>query len=169
MSTPALTVPSPQALADWKEEVDRYQAVKQHSVAGILAVWAAAAIPMGVLAWLVAPALENSFSGPGNVPMLKSLLLLLTAGLVWQFVLVAILVRREQGTLRWSTARDALWLRSPRSPKSGRIGGRVWLILIPLTLLFAVEAAVPAFGVPENRDFASFIESRFSKTGIKPE
>jgi len=78
-------------------------------------------------------------------------------------VLVAILVRREQGTLRWSTARDALWLRSPRSPKSGRIGGRVWLILIPLTLLFAVEAAVPAFGVPENRDFAVFLDSDIGK------
>ena len=63
-------------------------------------------------------------------------LLSLTVGLVWQFVLVAILVGREQGTLRWSTVRDALWLRSPRSPRSGRVGGRVWLILIPLIVLF---------------------------------
>jgi CAAX protease family protein len=163
VSTPSLTVPSSHALADRTEEVDRYAAVKQHSVAGILAIWAAAAIPMGVLAWLVAPALEDSFSGPGNVPMVKSLLLFLTAGLVWQFVLVAILVRREQGTLRWSTARDALWLRSPRSPKSGRVGGRVWLIVIPFTLLFAVEALAPAFGVPENRDFAVFLDSDIGK------
>jgi uncharacterized protein len=164
MSTPALTVPSPHALADRRGEVDRYEAVKQHSVPGILAIWAAAALPIGLAAWLVAPLLEDSFSGPGNVPLVKSLLLLLTAGMIWQFVLVAILVRREQGTLRWPVVRDALWLRSPRSPKTGRVGGKLWLILIPLTLLFAVEAVLPVFGAPENRDFASFIESDVGKT-----
>jgi CAAX protease family protein len=50
--------------------------------------------------------------------MAKALLLLLTAGLIWQFVLVAILVWREQRTLQWSTVREALWLRSPQDPKS---------------------------------------------------
>jgi CAAX protease family protein len=164
MSTSSISVPSPHALADRKDEVDRYQAVKQYSVPQILAVWVAAALPMGILAWLVAPVLEDSFSGAGNVPMVKALLLVLTAGMVWQFVLVAFLVRREQGTLRWSTVRDALWLRSPRSPKTGRVGGRLWLVLIPLTLLFAVEAVLPVFGVPENRDFASFLESDVGKS-----
>ena len=164
MSTSSISVPSPHALADRKEEADRYQAVKQYSVLQILAVWVAAALPMGILAWLVAPVLEDSFSGAGNVPMVKALLLVLTAGMVWQFVLVAFLVRREQGTLRWSTVRQALWLRSPRSPKTGRVGGRLWLILIPLTLLFAVEAVLPVFGVPENRDFASFLESEVGKS-----
>ena len=37
------------------EEVDRYAAVEQYSLAKILGVWAAAAVPMGVLAWIVAP------------------------------------------------------------------------------------------------------------------
>ena len=64
-------------------------------------------------------------------------------GLVWQFVLVAILVGREQRTLRWSTVREALWLRSPRSPRSGRVGGRIWLILIPLILAVTAEGADP--------------------------
>ena len=75
--------------------------------------------------------------------MAKALLVILTAGLVWQFVLVAVLVRREQGTLRWSTVREALWLRSPRSPRSGRVGGRVWLILIPLIVVFAAHELIP--------------------------
>src|ERR671934_1282417 len=68
----------------------------------ILAIWAAAALPMAALAWLVAPLVAEHVSGGGNVPMAKALLALLTAGLVWQFVLVAGLVWREQGTLRWA-------------------------------------------------------------------
>jgi membrane protease YdiL (CAAX protease family) len=79
--------------------------------------------------------------------------------MVWQFALVALLVWREQGTFRWPVVRDALWLRSPRSPKTGKIGGKVWWVLVPFCLLFAVEAVLPVFGVPENRDFASFVDS----------
>ena len=89
---------------------------------------------MAALAWLVAPSLADHLSGPGHVPLAKALILTVTAGLIWQFVLVAILVGREQGTLRWSVTREALWLRTPRNPKSGRIGGRVWLVVIPLSL-----------------------------------
>ena len=37
-------------------------------IRGILAVWAAAALPMAVLAWLVAPALADRFGGDGHVP-----------------------------------------------------------------------------------------------------
>ena len=85
---------------------------------------------MAALAWLAAPALADRFGGDGIVPMFKALIVCLDLGLVWQFVLVAILVGREQRTLRWSTVREALWLRSPRSPRSGRVGGRIWLILI---------------------------------------
>src|ERR687884_1569092 len=110
----------------------------------ILAIWAAAALPMAALAWLVAPALADRLSGEGNVPMAKALLACLTIGLIWQFVLVAVLVYREQRTLRWSTIREALWLRSPRSSRSGRVGGRVWLILLPLVAGFGVEQLIPA-------------------------
>lgn len=164
MSTASISAAAPHAVAEHREEADRYQAVKQYSVAQILGVWAAAALPMGVLAWIVAPALEDNFSGAGNVPMFKSLLLLLTAGMAWQFVLVALLVWHEQRTLRWSKVREALWLRSPRSPKTGRVGGKLWLILIPLVLLFSVEAVLPTFGVPENRDFATFVDSAVGKS-----
>lgn len=94
---------------------------------------------------------------------MKALLLLLTAGLIWQFVLVVILVRREQGTLRWPVVREALWLRSPRDPKSGRRGGRVWLVLIPLFVLFYLEMFFPEPWKPENRDSANFLDSEVGK------
>jgi uncharacterized protein len=138
--------------------------ILQLRMRGILAVWAAAALPMAVLAWLVAPALADRFAGAGHVPMAKALIVSLAIGMVWQFVLVAILVGREQRTLRWSTVRDALWLRSPRSPRSGRVGGRVWLIVIPLIIAFTfaqeLVAVVPA---PGDREFATLLESDAGK------
>lgn len=133
--------------------------IPQYTILRTLAVWAAAALPMAALAWLVAPVLEDQFGGEGNVPMFKALIICLTAGLIWQFVLVALIVRNEQGTLRWPVVREALWLRSPRSPSTGRRGGRLWLILIPLILLFAVESIIPAPPHPENRDFGEFLSS----------
>lgn len=159
MSTPSVTVPMAHAPADRVEEADRYLAVKQYSLTQIVAVWGATALPMAILAWVVAPAIKDSFAGTGNVPMIKALLVLLTAGMIWQCVLVAALVWFEQRSLRWSTLREALWLRSPRSPRSGRVGGKLWLLLIPLSLLFAVEEFLPQFGVPGNRDLAKFLDS----------
>jgi hypothetical protein len=140
-------------------EGDRYAAVKQYSLAQILAVWAAAAIPMAVLAWVVAPLLGDLLGG--EAALLKALLLCITAGLVWQFVLTLILVRREQGTLRWSRVRDALWLFPPRNPRSGRVGGRLWLWTIPFVALFGLWEAF-GFDItgPANRDLALFLDTR---------
>jgi membrane protease YdiL (CAAX protease family) len=137
-------------------EDERYGAVRQYSLAQILGVWAAAAIPMGVLAWIVAPWLRDQLSG--DEPLIRALLICLTAGLIWQFVLVVILIRRELGGLEWSRVRDALWLRAPRDPKTGRMGGRVWLWVLPFVVLFALEGALALPG-PSVRDFADFLES----------
>jgi membrane protease YdiL (CAAX protease family) len=142
-----------------KQEDPRYAPIRQYSLAQILAVWAAAAIPMAVLAWLVAPLL-GALLGGGGVAFAKALLLCITAGVIWQFVLTLILVRREQGTLRFSRVRDALWLLSPRDPRSGRVGGRVWLWVIPFVILFGIWEF---FGFnpsgPANRDLTIFVNS----------
>jgi membrane protease YdiL (CAAX protease family) len=128
--------------------------IPQYRRRAILAVWAAAALPMAALAWLVA----DRLLGEGNLPMAQALLACLTVGLVWQFVLVAVLVWREQRTLRWSTLREALWLRSPQSPRSGRVAGRVWLILILLVVAFGAEELISLPG-PAARDMGLFLES----------
>jgi membrane protease YdiL (CAAX protease family) len=112
---------------------------------------------MGVLAWVVAPWLEDQLGG--DEPLTKALLLLLTAGLIWQFLLVLILTWHELGTLRWSRVRDALWLRSPRDPRTGRVGGRVWLWVLPFVVLFAIEGAIPGITGSVSRDFAEFLDS----------
>jgi uncharacterized protein len=132
--------------------------IPQYRRRAILAVWAAAALPMAALAWLLAPAVADRLTGEDYVPMVKALSVCLMVGLIWQFVLVMVLVAREQRSLRWSTLREALWLRSPRSPRSGRTGGRIWLILLPLVLAYAIaNIFIPTFGDPDNRDLGSFL------------
>lgn len=137
--------------------------IPQYSIPKILAVWAAAALPMAALAWLVAPALADELGGEENVPMAKALLICLALGLIWQFVLVVLLVRREQGTLRWEVVRQALWLRAPRSPKTGRRGGRMWLVVIPLIIAFGLVHALPSIPAPDDRDLGEFIGSDAGK------
>jgi membrane protease YdiL (CAAX protease family) len=131
--------------------------IAQYSPARTLGVWAAAALPMGLLAWVGAPLLARAFDGP--TAFARALLLVLTAGLMWQFVLVLLLVRREQGTLRWSVVRKALWLQAPVSPRTGRRGGRLWWVLVPMFLVFGSEEFLPLFPHPANRDFGAFLDS----------
>ena len=112
---------------------------------------------MGALAWVGAPVLADALDGPSAWP--RSILLCLTAGMVWQFVLVLLALHREQGTLRWSVTREALWLRAPQHPRSGRRGGRLWWLLVPLVLAVAVSEEVPGVPAPRHRDLATFLQS----------
>ena len=54
------------------------RALPQLGLRGIIAVWAAAALPMGLLAWVVAPLLADQLSGPGALS--RALIIALTAG-----------------------------------------------------------------------------------------
>lgn len=96
---------------------------------------------MGGLAWVVAPLLASGWKSP--LALAQSLILLLTAGLVWQFVLVLILVYGEQRTLKWSVVRDVLWLRAPRNPRTGRGGGRMWLVVPIFVVAFGLIEFLP--------------------------
>ena len=89
---------------------------KQYSLATILGIWALAAAPMGILGWIVfpllAPDMESNPLGSG-----VTRLVLLTLGLVWLFVLSMIIVRREEGNLRWATVKRRLRLNTRRSQR----------------------------------------------------
>jgi uncharacterized protein len=152
----AITTPLPTPERTVATPMDRSQP-PQYSLGRIAGVWVAAALPMALLAWVVAPWLAGRLDGPGPLP--KALLLCLTAGLVWQFALVVILVACEQRSLRWSRVRRALWLQAPRSPRTGGRRGRLWLILIPLVLIFGAEELVPQIHHAADRDLPLFLDS----------
>jgi membrane protease YdiL (CAAX protease family) len=129
--------------------------IPQLSIHGIAGVWAAAALPMGMLTWVFAPWFADQLSG--HSAFTRSMITALTIGLAWQFILVMLLVRREQSTLRWSVLRDVLWLRGPVSPVNGRRGGRLWLIVVPLIALAAAKDLVPKLPHAEKLDFFNFV------------
>jgi len=131
--------------------------IPQLGLGRILATWAAAAVPMGLIAWVIAPRVADHLSGPA--PLAQALLVGLTAGLVWQALLVAGLVFAEQRTLRFSVVRQALWLQAPTSPRTGRKGGRLWLLTIPLILLFGAEAGLPTPSHPAGRDLGLVLDT----------
>src|SRR5215210_3650642 len=124
----------------------------QWSLSRVLGTWAAAALPMATLSWVVAPWLVGAGVLEGPTAWFRAIILCLTAGLIWQFALVLALVRREQGLLSWRVLRDALWLTAPRSPRTGRRGGRLWWLLVPLIVALAAEEALPTLPTPAARD-----------------
>lgn len=137
--------------------------VRQYTRAGVLGVWAAAAVPMGLLAWVVAPAVAGP--APSAQGFALTLISALAAGLIWQFVLVVALVAWEQrdrgwSALRWSTLREALWLRAPSDPRDRRRGGRLWWWALAAVVLVAVLEQIPyGWDGPDDRNFGSFLSS----------
>ncbi len=107
--------------------------IPQYSPGRILMVWAAAAVPMGVLGWIVAPALAADPAKPGF-----ERLAVLTVGLIWQCVVVFFLIYKETGNLRWVTLKERLWLGAPRSPSTGERSLRLWWWLVPLVVFTAI-------------------------------
>jgi membrane protease YdiL (CAAX protease family) len=114
---------------------------EQYSLARILSIWALAAAPMGILNWIVFPLLALDFeSDPLGFGI--TLLVLLTLGLVWLFVLSMIIVRREEGDLRWATVKRRLRLNTPREPATGQPRARLWLWVVPFLVAVALVELV---------------------------
>src|ERR671913_2457168 len=108
---------------------------EQYSLAKILGIWALAAVPMGVLSWIALPLLA---SGSDPLGFGVTRVVLLTLGLVWLFVLSMIIVRRQEGDLRWATVKRRLRLNTPRDPKTGETRRRLWLWVIPFLIAITV-------------------------------
>jgi len=143
----------------------------QYSLAKILGIWLLAAVPMGILGWIVAPALSPDFKDdPIGAAVVR--IGVLTIGLIWQFVLAMVIVRQEEGNLRWSTIKKRLWLNKPRDPRTGQPRGVLWLWAVPfLVLIAALEmflgpaldklwiSILPFFAEPAGFALGSALES----------
>jgi membrane protease YdiL (CAAX protease family) len=164
MTTPRMTTPGTTEPPGTTDAAGPSQAAASGAVTipswsrrQVLGVWAAAALPMAFLAWVAAPALARALTGPAAVS--RSLILCLAAGMGWQCLLVLLVVRREQGTLRWAVLKEALWLNAPSSPRTGKRGGRLWWVLVPAMALLAAEEFLPTLATPAGRDLSAFFGS----------
>jgi len=79
----------PNAQADVAAEIG-----KQYSLAKILGIWALAAVPMGILGWVVAPALSADLD---PLAAATTRIWALNVGLIWQFVLSMIIAKLDFG------------------------------------------------------------------------
>ena len=113
----------------------KQQTDSQYTLTQILGIWAAVALPMALLSWVINPILAPSIDGPVGITGIARVILM-TLGLMWQFILSMVIVYREAGNLSWSTIRQRFWLNAPRDPKTGEPRSKLWLWLIPLALLF---------------------------------
>lgn len=140
-----------------------------YTLASILGIWAAATVPMGLLAWGVWPAVRTVLPlHPG-----LSFWMLMIVGMVWQFVLSLTLLRQELGTLRWSVVAARIWARPPRSPHGGAARRGLWWRLLPIALGFGalswlsgafVEPWLASLGwvAPAGTQISELVDPRFA-------
>lgn len=106
---------------------------KQYSFSKILGIWATVTVPMGLAAWVVPVFL----TGMRPITRVVVQTTALTLGLIWQFILTLIILKKEQGELSIAAISKRLWLRIPVNPVTGKKSVRMWLWLIPLVGLYA--------------------------------
>jgi uncharacterized protein len=145
---------------------------QQYSLAKILGIWTLATIPMGILSWIVFPTLSPDY-GSDPLGFGVTRIVVLTFGLIWLFVLSMIIVRQEEGDLRWATVKRRLRLNTPRDPKTGEPRRRLWLwVILFVSAIFVWEIAFksyvsaawvslfPFFAEPTGYSFGALFESQ---------
>jgi uncharacterized protein len=98
---------------------------------------------MGILGWVVPPLVAPDFESD-LLAFGVTRIVLLTLGLIWLFVLSMIIVRREEGNLRWATVKRGLRLNAPREPSTGVPRARLWVWVIPFLVGVVVVELVLA-------------------------
>jgi hypothetical protein len=144
--------------------------LEQYTLWQILGIWALVALPMALLAWVVAPAIIP------YIPLQPGITtwLLIIAGMAWQFVVSLVIIHRELGTLRWSAIRQRTWLQTPRDPKTDQPNPRMyWWLLVPLlyntlmgiVLIKYLDAPMawlfPALRQPQYMDMSQLVSPAF--------
>jgi uncharacterized protein len=100
---------------------------KQYSLKKILVIWASVTAPMALLAFVVAPAIVPHTSlHPGLVHWM-----LMVVGMMWQFAVSIVILRRELGGLHWPTIKERIWLNLPRDPRTGKARKILFLWAVP--------------------------------------
>ncbi len=141
----------------------------QYSLAKILLIWACAALPMGLITWVIMPFLIPRVAvNPGLIFMP-----LIVLGLAWQFVLSLIILKREVVPFTWENLKIRLWLNDPINPKTGVPSKKLylWAVLGAVVLVAWDQlgllsnlnelwvAALPAISVPDYANLEKLPEA----------
>ncbi len=100
---------------------------KQYSLKKILTIWAAVAIPMPILAFIVAPALYPYFNIHNGIIFWICMIV----GMAWQTVVSIYVLYNELGTLQWSLVKERIWLNKPFNHNTGKSSNKYYWWLIP--------------------------------------
>jgi hypothetical protein len=114
----------------------------QYTLWEMLGIWAAVALPMALLVWVVAPAIIPYSPFPPGI----TYWLLIIAGMAWESLVALVITYRELGTLRWSAIRQRTWLQTPRDPKTDQPNPKLyWWVLPPLLFDVLVLAVLGGY------------------------
>lgn len=114
---------------------------QQYGLGKIIAIWGLAAVPMPILAFVVAPAIAPV----GTAHTVLVVWYLMIIGMSWQFILSVILLQQECGLQNWRTIKQRIWLQAPKDPRTGKANPRLFWWLIP-ALLFYLAIEMSAIG-----------------------
>lgn len=123
-----------QLVLSWDEIAAEDQ---QYSLAKIAAIWALAAVPMPILAFLIAPMIPTSSTAHAVLVVWY----LMIAGMIWQFILSLILLHHECGLRNWRAIKARIWLQAPQCPRTEAPNAMLFLWLIPAFLFYLVMEA----------------------------
>jgi membrane protease YdiL (CAAX protease family) len=116
---------------------------EQYSLAKILSIWAAVAVPMPIMAFWIAPAVADRL----NATPLLLIWFFMIAGMVWQFLLSVWLLHRELDTFTWAAIRERIWLRKPSDPRTGKSSYKLFWWLIPAFGFYAAIELTPVVDI----------------------
>jgi membrane protease YdiL (CAAX protease family) len=110
--------------------------LRQYSISKILLIWFAAALPMPILAFWLAPLLALEM----DLHLGITIWALMILGMTWQFVLSVLLLRADSRVERHSNWSSRLWLQSPQDPRTGKPCLRLlWWVLLGIVGTALIE------------------------------
>lgn len=106
----------------------------QYSLKKILTIWFLSAAPMFILAFVITPKIVSFTNWPLIVVYWGAIII----GLMWQFILSLIVLKREGHTLNWQTVITRMKYQKPVHPTTRK--SSYWLLLwsIPFIILSAL-------------------------------
>ncbi|MBT3273274.1 MAG: CPBP family intramembrane metalloprotease [Spirochaetales bacterium] len=142
-----------------KTETERSETDKQYSLIKIFTIWIAAALPMGLITWVIVPFLIPRVEVEPGLLFMP----LVVFGLFWQGLLSFIILKQEVVPFAWKNLKKRLWMNHPIHPKTGISSKKLYLwAVLGAVALFAWDRigplgvldklwvkALPAISVPD--------------------